>query len=208
MPNTALEDRLAAAFDDGSKADDVKVLIKEVEAAALAADEAAKHARERALDPASKNVALARREMSDADFRRDRLQAALPKLQARQKKLLASEENAQRRIAYAKAEAVRDKLATELRETYPQLVDQLLELMTRLRANDLEVEYINANALPSGSMPLLVAELVARDLPGFARPISDIPRITKQLRLPAFVYSEFAPYAWPTAPRLAAERAA
>ena len=83
MPNTALEDRLAAAFDDGSKADDVKVLIKEVEAAALAADEAVKQARERALDPASKNVALARREMSDADFRRDRLQAALPKLQAR-----------------------------------------------------------------------------------------------------------------------------
>jgi hypothetical protein len=44
---------------------------------------------------------------------------------------------------------------------------QLAELLTRIAANDRDVEYINEQALPSGAERLLVAELVARGLKGF-----------------------------------------
>jgi hypothetical protein len=40
--------------------------------------------------------------------------------------------------------------------------------------------------LPTGAEHLLVAELVARGQAGFVAPTAFIPRITQQLRLPAF----------------------
>jgi hypothetical protein len=52
-------------------------------------------------------------------------------------------------------------------------------------------------ALPRGCGPLLVAELVARELDGFARELVDIPRIVRRVQLPAFKYNIHAPYAWP-----------
>ena len=48
---TDIDDRIAAAFADGAKSDDVASLIGEVEAAAIAVGETAERARSRALDP-------------------------------------------------------------------------------------------------------------------------------------------------------------
>ena len=45
--------------------------------------------------------------------------------------------------------------------------------------------------------PLLVAELVARQLDGFVRDLVNIPRIVRRVQLPAFQYDIHAPYAWP-----------
>jgi hypothetical protein len=45
---------------------------------------------------------------------------------------------------------------------------------------------MNANALPRGCGPLLVAELVARNLDGWVRNSVDIPRIARRVQLPAF----------------------
>jgi hypothetical protein len=84
-----------------------------------------------------------------------------------------------------------------LTNVYPAVAGQPSELLTRIAANDREIEYINANALPSGSDPLLVAEQVAGGLRGFVENSIDIPRITQQLRLPAFRYSSVSPYVWP-----------
>ena len=96
-------------------------------------------------------VGEARRQMEDAAFRRDRLQAAVTRLQERLNELRAQEEDARRWAAYRKAEAERDKLAAELAEVYPAFAERLAALLPRIATNDREIDHINAHALPSGS---------------------------------------------------------
>ena len=86
-------------------------------------------------------------------------------------------------------------------ELYPAIEDKLAELLERIAANDRQIEYINEHARPSGADRLLVAELVARVLKGFVENGVQIPRITEELRLPAFERSQFEPYAWPSGER-------
>jgi hypothetical protein len=90
-----------------------------------------------------------------------------------------------------------ESLAKRRQEGKPPLVAQLADLLGRLRTSDDRIEYMNAHALPRGCGPLLVAELVARELDGFARELVDIPRIVRRVRLPAFKHNIHAPYAWP-----------
>jgi hypothetical protein len=77
-----MDERIAAAFTEAATSDDVGRLLVDVEAAANAADGVAKEARVRALDPllASDAVTVARREMDDASFTRDRLTEAARRL--------------------------------------------------------------------------------------------------------------------------------
>jgi hypothetical protein len=194
-----LDNRIAFAFTDGVKSDDIKALIVETEAASLASGEAAEQARMRALDPAlaANDVADARRQMEDAAFRRDRLKTAVSRLQEQLKDVAVQERDQRRRIGYEKAESERDKLAAELKAIYPQIEAQLRDLLPRIAANDKQIEYINDYALPSGAERLLVAELVARDLRGFVENLAEAPSITRQLRLPAFQFDRHNPYAWP-----------
>ena len=79
---------------------------------------------------------------------------------------------------------------------YPGIAQKLRELLPRIAANDREVEYINAHALPSSGERLLQAELVARGLRGFVESGVQIPRITHELCMPAFKFSD-EPYVWP-----------
>jgi hypothetical protein len=109
-----------------------------------------------------------------------------------------SQELDQRRwVAYEEAKAERDKLAKELADNYPVFAERVAELLPRIATNDREIEYINAQALPSGARHLLVAELLARGPRGFVENSIDIPRITQQLRLPACRYCSVSPYVWP-----------
>jgi len=73
----------------------------------------------------------------------------------------------------------------------------------RVAANDRELEHIDAFALPSGAEPLRLAELVARGLPSFVAGdgVSNIPRITRRVRLPAFEFDAMRAYSWPTSPQ-------
>jgi hypothetical protein len=84
-----------------------------------------------------------------------------------------------------------------LADIYPEIEQKLAELLPRIAANDREIEYINAHALPSDGQRLMVAEQAARGLRGFVENGVHVPRITEQLRLPAFQYSAHDPYAWP-----------
>jgi hypothetical protein len=191
--NTALadlDDRIAAAFADGAKSDDVASLIGEVEAAAIAVGEMAERARSRALDPvlSAPDVAAARREMDDAEFRRDRMQVAVTKLGVRLSELRAQEEDHRRRLAYERARAERDKLAVELKDVYPALAARIADLAARVGANDREIVRINTRA---------AAELVARGLTAFVSGPNAIPRITTDLHLPAFEFRPLDPYVWP-----------
>src|SRR5450759_2274439 len=195
---TDLDDRIAAAFAYGAKSDDVASLIREVEAAAIAVGEMAERARSRALDPvpSAPDVAAARREMDDAEFRRDRMQVAVTKLGVRLGELRAEEEDNRRRATYEQVKTKRDKLAAELIDKYPAIERQLVDLFARLDANDKEVNYLNTR-LPTNTERLRLAELVARGLPGLVKNGTQIERMAELMALPAFEYSALHPLAWP-----------
>jgi hypothetical protein len=94
-------------------------------------------------------------------------------------------------------------LAAELADIYPAFAEKMAELLPRIDANDRQVEYINDHARPSGADPLLVAELVARDIPSFnPKPYTNVPRLTTELRLPTFKYLGDERYVWPRGYRL------
>lgn len=90
----------------------------------------------------------------------------------------------------------RDKLAAELANIYPGIERQLVDLFTRLDANDKEVNYVNTR-LPTNAERLRVAELVARGLPGLVKNGMQIERMAELLALPAFEYSALHPLTWP-----------
>jgi hypothetical protein len=127
----------------------------------------------------------------------DTAEQAVLRLRERLTQMQAAEEDGRRRAAYDEARAERDELAKELAHVYPSLAAQLADLLGRVRASDDRIEHMNANALPRGCGPLLVAELVARGLDGFVRDSVNIPRIVRRVQLPAFEYDIHAPYAWP-----------
>jgi hypothetical protein len=81
----AIDDQIAAAFDDGANSKDVAELVRRTQAALRACNEDGEDARARALDPKlpASAVAKARREMDDLAFRRERLIVALSELQER-----------------------------------------------------------------------------------------------------------------------------
>ena len=195
----SLEDRIAAAFLPGIRSHEVSALMREVEAASLAVGEAADRAKERALEPtlSSANVASARAEMEDAAFKRDRMRTALARLDERLQELEAQEEQERRWEVYKKATAERDALAAELKDVYPAFEARIADLLARIEASDREITRINGRAKPDGASPILGAEELARGLGGYSVGVSNIPRITRDLRLPAFQYRPLGEYAWP-----------
>jgi hypothetical protein len=81
-PAVDLDDRIAASFTGDVKSENIANLIKEVEGASRSFIEFTERTRTRALDPSLSvsEVAEARREMEDAQFRLERLQAAIEDL--------------------------------------------------------------------------------------------------------------------------------
>jgi hypothetical protein len=193
-----LDERIAAAFGPGTNSGAVADLIAEAEAAALSSGDWAEAARTRALDPALSpaDVIAARHDMEDAAFRRDRMQEAVRRLGERLREVRRQEEQARRRVAYDAALAERDALATEFAAVYPALAEQLADIVGRIAANDALLERVNRKR-PDGEGGLVGAEQLARGLSGYSIGVSNVPRITAQLRLPAFRYSGTDPYAWP-----------
>ena len=115
------------------------------------------------------------------------LTAAVSRLRQRLAEVQASEDQARRLARYHDLEQVRDQLAAELRTLYPAFALKLAALLTRIAANDQAIAHLNRNAKPSGLPPLLSAELVARDLPGFVTPsrwLRSIPRLTGRSAAP------------------------
>lgn len=197
--STSLDDRIAASFEPGAISSDVATLISEVELAAAAAGEAADAVRQLALDPSltAAEANVARTQMDDATFRRDRMQTAVAKLTERKDQLRREEVNRRRWAAYEKAEEERDRLSIELKELYPTFSTRLADVLARIEANDRELERINGRELPDNAATLRSAEMIARGLKTLVDGTSDIPRITKHLKLPAFEYDRQARFTWP-----------
>jgi hypothetical protein len=189
-----LEHRIADALKaDDIKSSDLAALIVETEIAAAAADKTAEEEREKALDPlASPDAAKAREAMQMAEFSRDRLRTALPRLQERLEQLQAEEYLARWRDEYEALKVKRDELAEELRTIYPEFETKIADLFTRIAANDAELSGLH-QARPGGvALHLLGAELVARDLERFK---ATEPSIAQELKLPTFAPGQRL--AWP-----------
>ena len=123
----------------------------------------------------------ARQSRADAEFVRDRLQAALPALQLRLQELQAQEYPAQWHADYEGLKVERDALAAELREVYPPYATKIADLFARIAVNDAALSRLH-QARPAGvARHLLGAELVARGLDGFTR---FEPSIAADLKLP------------------------
>src|SRR5262249_22819843 len=181
---TMIEQRIATMLSaTDAKSDAIASLIKEVETATREADETATRAREQALDPAVVVVDVVEVgvAVASAALARDRLQAAMPRLQQQLKEAREREYTKQWRDDYAAVKAKRDELVAELRERYPQLVDEMVGLMTRMAETDKEVDRVHS-AAPYGDHPRLRSvELAAPGGDRLTQPDISIPQ---ELRLP------------------------
>jgi hypothetical protein len=189
-----LEQRIVVALRDSIKSDAVAALIQEVEAAAQAADENATQAREEALDPAVVvDTAKVGAAVVTAELTRDRLRAALPRLQARHKELAEAEYVAAWMVDVKRVESLRDEMAEELERVYPAAVGQLVDLMVCIAGVDKEVSHINRHRPSGPDYPHLHA--VERWVRGhLLQP--DVP-IATELRLPHLHRNGGPVLAWP-----------
>jgi hypothetical protein len=205
-----LEARIAAAFAKDAKSVDVSRLLPEVEAAANAADAAAGEARARALDPLlyRDDVKVARREMEDAAFTRDRLHQAGAKLADRVEALKALEADRLLRAEHERVSAERDSLAEEM-ERMAEPIAQIAHTASKIAICDREIGRLNATSTSrcgyirpvlSGAAPAVVALFLegvvwdtfiavarlqsAPDVPGGAGE-KDKPRVKRSASLPA-----------------------
>jgi hypothetical protein len=189
--NQLLDKRIGAALTADSTATDIAALIAEVDAATHTAIDAAERARIRAYDPTS-DAQKARQSLADAEFARDRLQAALAALQERLREQQAQEFSAQWHGEYAQVEAESHALAAELSEVYRAAQSKLVDVLTRKQACDAKVGRINSTAPAGVALRLREVELVARNLESFTR---DGPSITKELKL--LDWDQANKLAWP-----------
>lgn len=123
-----LEKRIVAVLAPDATSANVATMITEVDAALLTAIDAAERERIKAYDP-TVDAQKARQSLADAEFARDRLQAALVALQRRLQELKAQEYSAQWHSEYAHVEAACDALAAELRNIYPAMQSKLVDLL-------------------------------------------------------------------------------
>ena len=207
---TELDARIVAAFAEDAKSVDVSRLLPEVEAAANAADAAAGEARARALDPllSRADVKVARRQMEDAAFTRDRLHQAGAKLADRVEALKALEADRLLRAEHERVSAERDSLAEEM-ERMAEPIAQIAHTASKIAICDREIGRLNATSTSrcgyirpvlSGAAPAVVALFLegvvwdtfiavarlqsAPDVPGGAGE-KDKPRVKRSASLPA-----------------------
>ena len=142
-----MDKRIGAAFASSAKSDDVKLLLPDVEAAANAADAEAGEARARALDPllSRADVKVARRQMEDAAFTRDRLREAGTKLVERVEALKSLEAERRSSAEHDRLIAERDRLAKEM-EGMADALARVARILSQISIVDHEIRSLNIKA--------------------------------------------------------------
>jgi len=169
MATSKLEKDIAAMLADGARASSANVaqMIERVEQVVAVAERTAAEEEVRALDlQKSPDPDKARTARDEVLFARDRLRAALPKLQQQLAATRAAEEAARWSAEYRRVRAMveaEEKRFAECRD----LMAQLAERFASARAIDEEVHRVNASS-PPGSMHLYGIELTARELQSFS----------------------------------------
>jgi hypothetical protein len=154
-----LDARIAAAFSEDAKSADVGRLLAEVKPVASAAEVAAEAAKQRALDPqlSGDDVKLARREMDDAMFHRDRLREAATKLAERVEALKALEANRRVQAEHERVSTERDRLAQEMLGMVESIV-RIAHLVREIEFCDRQLGRLNAtSAVGLGYIPMVLA---------------------------------------------------
>ncbi len=140
-----LDDRIADAFEAELASDAIKALLDEVEQTNTEAQAQSKAAEARALDPKLRpaDVAAARWEMDDANFRSKRMDAAA--IQLKELHVAAVSREAKQRAAdeYAAAKSERDQLVKDL-AAYEEHAAAIVSLLNRLARNDARIAKANA----------------------------------------------------------------
>ncbi len=190
--NTTLEKKIATALTDDVTASAIAALIEETEASISHADAAAERERAKALDPTlSPDAKAAREAMLAAEFGRDRLCTALPRLQRRLQEVQAMEYFARWEPDFEQVEA-KVEAASRKYAKYPTLVTELVDIFRDAEEVDKEVARINGSA-PSGEhRRLRSVELTARGLDSFT---TANPSISRSVQLPDWGPSDRM--AWP-----------
>ena len=153
-----MDSRIAAAFADDARSADVSILLAEVESAAGAAEADAEAARARALDPLSSSdgVAVARREMEDAAFKRDRLKVAAAKLSERVEALKALEADRHARAEHTRILTERARLAEEM-ERSAEPIPAIARLLAKIERFDHEIRCYNLSPTRLSNIPPVIS---------------------------------------------------
>jgi hypothetical protein len=179
-----LEQKVAktlAANGGAKSAADIAALLTELEQAIVTADEAAKAAHERALDPLqSPDAAAGLRFKEQTAFRASRLRTLLPKLQQRYTVVLAHEEAAAARKRSEPLIVERNRLADELKSLLPT-IGQLADCFVKIAANNAALGRYHASLPAHVGLFIRGAEERARGIDRFTR---DSPSILKDAILP------------------------
>jgi hypothetical protein len=185
----SIEERIAAALAaDDATSSDLGILITEVEAAAIAADETATKAHQDALDPTKiVDAVKVGAAVATATLTHDRLQAALPRLREKHKEAAAIEYTTAWLADYDRAKAMRDELAAEIEQRYPVLAAELIALVTRIAPVDAEIVRVN-QARPNGGQALQKTEETARGVTGFSSGgwTNGLLSLVTEMKLPKF----------------------
>jgi hypothetical protein len=195
-----LEHRIAAALsDDAVTSAALSELIQETDAAIIAADATAESERAKALDPTlSPDPKAAREAMQAAEFARDRLRTVLPRLQKRHERAASAERKAAWIERYDAIKVEHDAAVAELRNLYPKVVGELVDLLRRNRELDARVRNVMAakpfleSGEPDDGRRLLAIECAARGVNGFGP--NDLS-LDRHLVLPDF--TERGKKSWP-----------
>jgi hypothetical protein len=123
----------------------------------------------------------ARGDAFDAEFRAERLAVALDHLRSKHEAAAARARDAERDAEVARVTAERDELAEDLKARYPALVAELADLLTRIRASNVDC----------GRFGLTDVETTAR-----GPMASDSPSLIRGCRLVNFSLQERFPI-WP-----------
>jgi hypothetical protein len=167
MSKPTLDQRVAAALTPSDITSvELAALIVEVEAAAAAADADAAKAREEALDPATViDAAKVGASLATAELTRDRLRAALPRLQEQLKRVLQAEDVAAWRADAEELEQRRVASGAGFRQFYPEAIERIVDHLYSMRALDKEIDNLNSRR-PDPSIPALgyITPFFAMDL--------------------------------------------
>lgn len=140
-----LDDRIADAFEAELASDGLKALLDEVEQTNTEAQAQSKAAEARALDPKLRpaDVAAARWEMDDANFRSKRMDSAAVQLKELHSAAVSREKKQRAAAEYAASKAERDQLVKDL-VAYEEHAAAIASLLDRLARNNDRIAKANA----------------------------------------------------------------
>ena len=168
-----LERKLSSVLADDRAtvtAQELRALMQEAEIGIVDVQEAARLAREAALDPlATSDPVEARAKSEDAALRAGRLHTLLTRLQRRYAEVAKAERLKEWQQQFNELRKQRDALADELAKVYPEAVSTLIDLFTRIAVFDQKLSALHEGRSAGVQLHLLGAELIAREMERFTR---------------------------------------